>query len=245
MNSMPVINRSFMSRYVLNFGGLDIFSNCVHSIYVEESKSYKEELDNIIRKVSMNYVPSFRIIEDRDYSTIDRYLMVKNFERVFPRLILIADLDGKEEKLFPYASFYENGIFTDKNISPNSTKWLDDYFFLNDMQNDMQNVFIDMLLMQETENFAFTLLLENRLIGQAFCTKQGNVFIVHNIVINSRYRGLGYSDRILKSILTYAIRERAEYVVCEISLEDEKSKKLFSSNYFELLYQAYYRVKNR
>lgn len=242
LNSMPVTNRTFMSRYILNYDGINLFSNSIHSIYVEDSDTYKADIDSIIAHVSKEHTPAFRIIETSDYSRIDRYLMVQNFSKIASSLILLTNLIGKEKKLFPYASFYENGILLDKNISQNDSKWLDDYFFLCNMNSELQNRFLDMLVLSKVDNYAFTLLLENRLIGQAFCTKHGEIFLIQNIIVNSKYQSLGYGDRILKSILTYAMRSGAKYVLAEISLEDEKNKKLFKSNYFDLLYQAYYRV---
>lgn len=242
LNSMPVTYRNFLDRYILNFGGTDFFTNSVHCIYALQSDNYKSEIDGIIYALEGRYNPVFRIIGDKGYSNIDRYLMVKNFGRICPMCVVLADIRDKREILFPYASFNEQGIFVDKNITSDNSDWIDDYSYLNNMSDDLRDRFVDMITMLENDNYAFTLILEGNLIGQGFCTRHGDILVVQNIVVNPKYQSLGYGDRILKSILTYAIRQGCSYAIGEVPLEDEISKRLFAKNFFDLQYQAYYRA---
>lgn len=244
LNCLPTTSRTFCNKFILNYSGLTPLENSVQSIYSYDTKNPKEAIQMVnCLLTSSNKTPLYRIINANEYSTIDRTLFSLNFDKILPFMVLKADLLDKKESLFRYASFYENGIFIDQNINLDSKKWLDDYFYLNNMNIQEKNTFLDMLSIQEVKNYGFNLVQEGTLVGSAFCARQGNIMVLQNLVISEKYRHLGYSTKLLGSVLTLALREGCTHLITQIPILKQGQGKLFSKDYFDFVYSGYYRAK--
>lgn len=248
LNASPVTSRNFYRGFILNYNGLTPFTNSVHAIYAKNDEDLRYAVEGINRRLlSGGKVPMYRIIGLKEYKELDRILFRINFDKILPFLVISCSLKNFSDKLFKFASFYENGVFIDKNITIDSQKWLDDYFYLEGMNRGEQDVFLDMLSMTECPRYAFTLIQENTLIGCAYATRHDRALVLHEIIINEKYRGLGYSSKLLMSILTLALREDCQIMIAQIP--DESIGKgrltggLFTEEFFDVLYGGYYRAE--
>lgn len=243
-NTMPTPYKSFHHGFIMNYGGLYPFTNSVHSIYVQEFNSQKRVLsyinDTLIKRKEH---PIYRIVSIDNYAQLDRMLSSMNFDKIFPFEVMISDLNSKKELLFQFASFYENGVFIDKNINSQNHSWLDNYFFLNDMKGEEKELFLDMIDLTLYPNYGFTFVQENTLIGSGYCVKYENIMFLQNISINPKYQALGYGSKLLMSVMTFALKEGCNFLMLQAPvLSNGKESKIFSSKYFDTLYVGHYRA---
>ena len=99
------------------------------------------------------------------------------------------------------------------------------------------------MIILNLKKYCLSLVEEGKLLGLAYFTTQEDVVVIKDIVISPEYRGLGYSSKILYSILTYSVKNDFSLVLAEVFLSNEDAVSLFSNNtMFVKLYDVFYRT---
>lgn len=233
--------------FISKCGGIDISSNCVFPIYEKNDSQIDKkisEIENFL--LEKDIVPIYRIVYQDNYQKLDRVLFNKHYEKVANNIVLACPLQGKKNELFKFADFNESGIYIDTEIT-GGDGFLEDYFYLRKISKNDQIIFNTAIDICPLKKYSASLLEEGHLIGQAYFIRQGDVVIIKDIVISTKYRGLGYSSKILYSILTYCLKNGAELVIAEIPTDNENVMNLFGNNpMFFKLYDIFYRqlIKN-
>lgn len=241
INSYPAPHTLNNGGFLLKMGGIDLMTNSVFPLYEKNDKYLAQKLNEIENTLSSYNLPIiYRMIAADEYKTLDRHLLSRNYDKIESGVVLRTMLHGLKEELFRFANFNENGIFIDEIRQD----LISDYYYLKDYDNETANTFSNSLNVCPLHKFILTLIEENTLVGQAICVKQDEVVIIRDIVVSKKYRGIGYSQKLLYSILTHAIKINAQIVIADVSSKNEPAIRMFAStNMFESVYETYYRKK--
>ena len=228
--------------FIMKYGALQLFDNCIFPLYEKEDEILKEKIiaiNNFL--LEREITPIYRIIRQENYERLDRILFSNNYDKVENSIVLGCSLNGKKEELFRYADFNENGIYVDE-INYDEEVFFEDYSLLKEFSREEAYLFKNAVKLIPFEKYYLSLVEGRKLIGQAFFTRQEDVVVIKDIVISKQYRGLGYSSKMLYSLLTYCLKKEANLVLAEVFLSNESATELFYNNHlFQKIYSVSYK----
>lgn len=243
LNSSSAPNTSNIAGFVMKYGGLDINSNCVFPLYEKGENNIENRVISIENfLLEKDIQPIYRIVYQENYEYLDSLLRENNYEKSEESVVLGCTLEGKKDYLFNYADFNENGIFI-LEFDELDDEFIDDYSKFKNYNRAQERLFAITTDEIPLKKYCLSLVEEGKLLGLAYFTTQEDVVVIKDIVISPEYRGLGYSSKILYSILTYSVKNDFSLVLAEVFLSNEDAVSLFSNNtMFVKLYDVFYRT---
>lgn len=241
-NASPSMFTLNIGGFIAKYDGIDIAGNSIYPLYDKDDKETDKkivELEQFL--LEKDIMPTYRIVYQDNYEKLDRLLFNHHYEKVKQSVVLACVLQGKKNELFRFANFNENGVFIESGIVANDD-FLIDYFAIRDLSESQINIFNNAISLTPLEKIGAVLVEERKLIGQAYLVRQGDIVIIKDIVVQEKYRKLGYASKLVYSILTYCLKANVEIVMAEIPLDNKEVTYLFSSNtMFTPLYDIFYR----
>lgn len=232
--------------FIMKYGALQLYDNCIFPLYEKEDDILREKILAINSfLLEHEYLPIYRIVRQENYERLDRMLFSNNYDKVETSIVLGCSLNGKKEELFRYADFNENGIYVE-DINFEEEGFFEDYSMLKEFSREEAYLFKNAVKLIPFEKQYLSLVESGKLIGQAFFTRQEDVVVIKDIVISKKYRGLGYSSKMLFSLLTHCLKKEANLVLAEVFLSNENATELFYNNQlFQKLYSVHYKQPTR
>lgn len=242
LNSSSAMYSSNIGGFVMKYGGLDISSNCVYPLYEKDDNRIEQKIDMIEDFLLEKEIPVlFRIVQQENYEYLDHILFSNTYEKVEPSVVLGCKIEGKKDHLFKYADFNEIGIFIEE-FEAVDDEFLSDYSYFKEFSEEEEYIFALNIDSIPLKKYSLALQEENRLVGLAYFTRQDDVIVIKDIVISPKYRNLGYSTKILYSILTFCAKKDVSLVLAEVFLSNEEGVSLFLNNpMFKKIYDIFYR----
>lgn len=214
----------------------------INRIVHNPSANYGEISKSIAGKITKKGInPSYRIVHDSSYEKLDKELVRHSYSIVEEGLVMALRIENMERELFTFANFYEQGIFTDVELSPT---WLEDYKNLTNMDSFRAQVFENNIQKSMQEYMYLGLFERDRLIAMGYVSYLDGYVIIKDIFVDERYRNLDYGKRLLKAMLSKGLAKGCTVALCQIDSRQQVAGKMLSSEGFEGLYSYHYRAKN-
>lgn len=239
INSNPSISERMENGFFIRF--LSNQYPCIIYALHDKKNSLSQRIkynEKLLKQKGQN--PSYRILYTDEYRILDEELFKHGYEKICEGNVKYMDINKIQKELFTFASFIENGVF----IEPKLEKfWMEQYRRFKGMEEYQTEIFVDNMRRTEEEFYYFTLMKEGKIIGQAYGGIDHGIFVICDVVIDPKYEGLSYDNRLIMSMLSYAYKNEIKLVIMAVEDEEESTIELLHKIGFKDGYRFWQRMK--
>lgn len=240
LNSDPSFADRFENNFLVRF--LTNQYRCIIYAIGDKRNSLAERIQYIERLLKeKGENPNYRILYTEEYRRLDEELFKMGYEKVEEGTVKYMDIGKIQKELFTFASFLQNGVFIEPKLE---RFWIEQYREFRGLGEMQKEVFIDNMKRSREEFCFFTLMEENKMIGQSYASMDKGIFHICDVVMDPRYRNLAYGKRLIMSMLSYAYKNDIEHVIAPVEMDNEPANRLFADIGFEDAYHYWRRIKN-
>ena len=235
MNAWPFIQTMLYDGWVLRFAyGVTRRANSVNPIY-DSTIDIEEKIAFCEKQYSQKNLPTiFKMTSAVCQPELDAVLEKKGYIKQAETSVQIFDLKDADFDIFP-AIKIENEL---------DEKWVKAFVELNEFDEDKIQTYNSILenIIPKTAFAGYS--ISNRIIGCGLGVKQGNYIGLFDIVVDKKYRGVGFGYYIVTSILQWGKTKGAAIAYLQIMTENEIARHLYEKLGFKEQYKYWYRAKN-
>lgn len=235
MNSHPSLQTQYYDGWLVRYSnGYTNRANSVCMIY-PSTLDLREKIEECEKRYIRHHLPCVFKMTGDDEKGLDMMLEERGYQIVTPTSLMVMDLADKHFDTV-------DSVITE-HITP---EWLDTYFTLENRTNpDIRATATQMFNLIHNDTWYCRIEKDSRNIACASAVMERGYVSVLNVIVDEKYRGLGYGRRLLEALLNEAIRKGAHTSYLQVVQSNHIATHLYEKMGYKALYSYWYRVKKQ
>ncbi|MFP4662210.1 MAG: GNAT family N-acetyltransferase [Halanaerobiales bacterium] len=266
INAWPSLQTYIYDGWIIRFSnGYTKRANSINPLYspvenIDEKIDYCETLFRqkdlpIVYKLTeeSQAIELDKLLEERGYHRVDitslQTLDLVNDEFILNHEICLAEFDHIEIDHTSSGSVDNNresvrSAHLCRFGSELSDKWLTAFCALSNLSSKQRNILKKMLNRSTVNNFYFSITVDREIIACGLGVQENKYFGLFDIIVSEEYRGRGYGEELIKSMLSFARNNSARTAYLQVVKSNIPAINLYKKLGFTELYKYWYRVKD-
>jgi ribosomal protein S18 acetylase RimI-like enzyme len=235
LNAWPALQTVIYDGWILRFAnGYTKRANSVNPIYastldVDEKISCCESMYQ-----DKNMPVVFKLTPAVDPSDLDEKLSANGYQKDSPTSVQVMDLESVSAAI-------AREIKLQKDLSD---EWLDNYCRMSAVAESNRETLQQILSSIIPQRCFAILKFEDQVIACGLGVLQSGRIGLFDIVTDNDFRGRGYGQQLVKSILTWGKQNGAQKAYLQVVLDNASALHLYSKIGFTEMYRYWYRIKS-
>ncbi|MFP4016484.1 MAG: GNAT family N-acetyltransferase [Halanaerobiales bacterium] len=235
INAWPSLQTYVYDGWLIRFAdGYTKRANSINPLY-ESSEKLERKIDyceSIFQDRDLPVV--FKLTDESKPVELDEVLEKRGYSKVDITSLQILDLTDKDIILLDQAEI----CIIERELSD---RWLITFSKFSNLSNKEKDTMNQMLNKSTVENFYFTLVVDREIIACGLAVQEGRYFGLFDIIVSEEYRGRGYGEELIKSMLNFARNNSAQIAYLQVVQSNFPAINLYSKLGFKEVYQYWYR----
>lgn len=235
MNAWPALQTNLYDGWVLRFAnGYTKRANSVNPLY-PSAIDLAQKIAYCEVKFKEKRLPGvFKLTSESNPDGIDAYLASQGYAKVDETGARILNL-GKYQ-WSPVQNIHINDRF--------DSVWLSGLYQCSRIDSpEVQQTIVKMVTLITGKLICATKVHEGKTVGCGYGVIERGYVGIFDIIVDEKYRGRGYGQDIVCSILNTAVEQGAQIAYLLVVAGNKKAENLYQKLGFEEIYRYWYRVK--
>ena len=213
------------------------------SVYEDSTKRMEDKVTYCENIYASKGLPcNFKVTEED--KELSEYLLQRGYKVVTPSDVMILDTDNDE-----FAGVYANGLSEIKRnviFSNTPSEWFDPYFEFEGFTDEKKiEAYKQFHANTKVTKLYVTLLYEGKTAAVASCAIEGEYSLLHNVIVDSKYRGLGLGKKLCLAAILKSKEMGAKYSYLQVIKDNEVAVNLYKKLGYKKVYEYCYLKQDR
>lgn len=234
INALPSLETMIYDGWLIRFSkGFSKRSNSINPLYLSDinlehkiarcEKLFKER----------NYPIIYKMTSSALHTNLDRLLEEKNYKQIDITNVLLLSMNKipstSSENIIVYESLEK--------------KWILDFCKLSNIDYKNTDILREMLEAIIPSKYYISLNLGDETIACGLGVLEDHFIGLFNIIVDSKYRGKGYGEKIVLNLLNIGLANGATHSYLQVVAKNIPAVRLYAKLGFKEKYRYWYRVK--
>ena len=211
------------------------------SVFEDSDATIEEIVDYCEKKYKEKGLPcNFKVTDaDKDLSN---YLLNKGYKVVTPTDVMILDLndEGFLKQTTDVQKIMENVEFAAENKG-----WIESYFEFEGFTDEKKKaVYKKIHSNVKVPQIYVTVYYEGKVVAVASVANEDGYSLLHNVIVDSKYRGLGLGKKLCLATLLKAKEAGVKYSYLQVIQNNETAINLYKKLGYKKIYEYCYLKQN-
>lgn len=237
MNAWPSLQTNLYDGWVLRFAnGYTKRANSVNPIY-ESTLDFNEKIEYCEKAFFSKGLPVvYKLTEQSCPKGLDKILEDRGYDKVDETSVRIVKLDSNLNDDVEGVVVYNQ--FADE--------WINSYTSFSGMNNKKSLETMEMMLSNILgEKICVVIHSGDQAVGCGFGVIENNCIGIFDVIVKKDFRGNGYGEKIMRSILSHASKRKVETAYLQVVVGNIVAETLYKKLGFKEEYRYWYRRKSK
>ncbi|MBO4701727.1 MAG: GNAT family N-acetyltransferase [Lachnospiraceae bacterium] len=217
------------------------------SVYEDSTKRLEDKVVYCENLYKAQGLPCNFKVTDAD-KELSEYLLHRGYKVVTPSDVMILDTDSEEfAKVLSDEGIEENSeAFKDVIFSDEPAEWFDPYFEFEGFTDEKKiETYKQFHANTKVEKLYVTVLKDGKPVAVASCAIEGEYSLLHNVIVNPAYRGLGLGKKLCLAAIFKSKELGAKYSYLQVIKDNNVAINLYNKLGYKKIYEYCYLKQNK